>query len=75
MPQFMHVNFAKKVIVGPHRTAEIQLMQPGNEQLLLQGTELGNARSVAFDKRTDAMYSTLVNCEDVSVLFGSRTPP
>jgi hypothetical protein len=70
----MHVNFAKTAIVGPYRTTEIRLMKPSNGQLLLQGTELGYAWSAALDTRTGAMSSTLVNREDVFVLFGSCTP-
>jgi len=73
-PQFMHINFAKKAIIGPHRTAEIRFMEPSEGQLLLQGTELGYAWSVALDTKTGAMSTTLVNREDVFVLFGTCTP-
>src|ERR1700675_2690572 len=51
-PQFMHINFAKKAIIGPHRTTEIRFMEPSEGQLLLQGTELGYAWSVALDTQT-----------------------
>ena len=72
-PEFMRINFAKKAIVGPQRTTEIQHMEPSDGQLLLQGTELGYAWSVALDTKTGAMSTTLVNREDVFVLFGSCT--
>jgi hypothetical protein len=49
-------------------------MEPSDGQLLLQGTELGYAWSVALDTKTGAMSTTLVNREDVFVLFGSCTP-
>ena len=58
-PQFMHINFAKKAIIGPHRTAEIRFMEPSEGQLLLQGTELGYAWSVALDTKTGAISTTL----------------
>jgi len=73
-PQFIRINFAKKAIVGPHRTTEIRSMAPSDGQLLLQGTELGYAWSVALNTKTGAMSTTLVNRDDVFVLFGSCTP-
>ena len=73
-PQFMHINFAKKAIVGPRRTTEIRFMEPSAGQLLLQGTELGYAWSVALDTKTGSISTTLVNREDVFVLFGACTP-
>ena len=73
-PQFMRINFAKKTIVGPNRSTEIRFMEPSNGQLLLQGTELGYAWSVALDTQTGAMSTTLVNHEDVFVLFAACTP-
>ncbi|MFL9911186.1 hypothetical protein [Paraburkholderia sp. RL17-337-BIB-A] len=73
-PQFIRINFAKKAIVGPQRTTEIQHMEPGDGQLLLQGTEMGYAWSVALNTKTGTMSTTLVNREDVFVLFGSCTP-
>jgi hypothetical protein len=49
-------------------------MKPSDGQMLLQGTELGFAWSVALDTKTGAMSTTLVDREDVFVLFGSYTP-
>jgi hypothetical protein len=73
-PQFIRINFAKKTIIGPQRTTEIRYMEPGSGQLLLQGTELGYGWSIALDTTTGAMSTTLVNREDVFVLFGACTP-
>jgi hypothetical protein len=73
-PQFMRINFAKKIIAGPQRTTEIRLMEASDGQLLLQGTELGYGWSVALDTKTGDMSATIVNREDVFVLFGACTP-
>jgi hypothetical protein len=41
--------------------------------LLLQGTELGFAWSIALDKDTGQMSATLVNRDGAYVLFGACT--
>ena len=49
-------------------------MEPSEGQLMLQGTEMGYGWSIALDTRTGSMSTTLVNREDVFVLFGACTP-
>jgi hypothetical protein len=74
-PDFVRINFAKKTIVGSQqRSTAIRYMEPGNGQLLLQGTELGYGWSIALDTKTGALSATLVNREDVFVMFGACTP-
>jgi hypothetical protein len=74
-PQFLRINFAKKTITGAQqRTTAIRYMEPGDGQLVLQGTELGYGWSLALDTKTGAMSATLVNRDDVFVLFGACTP-
>jgi hypothetical protein len=73
-PQFIRINFAKKAVIGSQRSTEIRHMEPSEGQLLLQGTELGYGWSIALDTRTGSMSTTLVNREDVFVLFGACTP-
>lgn len=73
-PQFMKINFAKKTVSGPQRSTDIRFMEPSNGQLLLIGTELGYGWSIALDTKTGSMSATLVNREDVFVLFGACTP-
>jgi hypothetical protein len=65
---------AKKTIVGPQRTTEIRYVKASEGQLILQGTELGYGWSVARGTKNGAISTTLVNREDVFVLFGSCTP-
>jgi hypothetical protein len=73
-PQFIRINFAKKIIAGSQRTTKIRFMESGEGQLLLQGTELGYGWGIALNTKTGAMSTTLVNHEDVFVLFGACTP-
>jgi hypothetical protein len=73
-PQFVRINFAKKLVIGPQRTTEIRFMESGEGQLLLEGTELGYAWGIALETKTGAMLTTLVSHENVFVLFGVCTP-
>ena len=75
MPEFMRIDFARKTIAGPKRTTEIRHMDKSADQLLLQGTELGYGWTIALDKTDGSMSLTLVNREDVFVVFGHCIPP
>ena len=73
-PAFMRIDFAKKVIVGPKRTSPIRAMEKDENQVLLQGTELGLAWSMALNTSTGRMVSTFSSRDGAFVLFGSCTP-
>jgi hypothetical protein len=73
-PAFIRIDFAKKAIVGPRRTTPIVSMDKSLNQILLQGTELGYAWSVALDTNSGKLAATLVDRESVMVLFGACTP-
>jgi hypothetical protein len=73
-PKFLRIDFAQKMIVGPKRTTPIVFIDKSNEQILLQGTELGYAWTLALDQEDGTMTVTMVNREEVFVLFGSCTP-
>ena len=49
-------------------------MDKSDDQLLLQGNELGYGWTLALDQESGTMTATLVNREAVVVLFGSCTP-
>jgi hypothetical protein len=72
-PQFLRIDFAKKTVVGPERTTAIRFMDSGPQQILMQGTEMGFAWTIALDKAEGTMTVTLVNHEDTLVLFGACT--
>jgi hypothetical protein len=73
-PNFLRIDFAQKMIIGPKRTTPIVFIDKSNEQILLQGTELGYAWTLALDQENGTMTVTMVNREEVFVLFGSCTP-
>ena len=70
-PTFMRIDVAQKAVIGPKRTSPVQLVEENEKQLLLQGTELGLAWSIALDKETGQMSATLVDRGGVYVLFGA----
>jgi hypothetical protein len=74
-PAFFRIDFAGKALVGPKRTAAIERMEKTEEQILLQGTELGYAWTVVLDATTGRMASSLANRDGVFVLFGACTVP
>ena len=73
-PNFLRIDFANKVIVGPKQTTPILLMDKSDDQLLLQGKELGYAWTLVLDQESGTMTVTLVNREAAFVLFGPCTP-
>jgi hypothetical protein len=73
-PAFMRIDFEKKTVSGPQRTSPVQFMEKNEKQLLLQGTELGYAWTIALDQATGKMMITLVDRDGAFVLFGSCTP-
>ena len=73
-PSFLRIDFAQKAIVGAKQTTPILFMDKSDGQLLLQGKELGYGWTLALDQESGTMTATLVNREDVVVLFGSCTP-
>lgn len=74
-PTFLRIDFAGKTLVGPKRTASIELIEQTEEQILLQGTELGYAWTVVLDVTTGRIVSSLVNREGAVALFGACTVP
>jgi hypothetical protein len=74
-PAFVRIDFTRKALVGPKRTAQIQSLERSDRQLLLQGTELGYGWTLALDQETGKIAITLVSREGVFVLFGACTPP
>ncbi|MDP3584769.1 MAG: hypothetical protein Q8R61_06575 [Thiobacillus sp.] len=73
-PAFMRIDFAKKVIIGPKHSSPINAMEKEPHQILLQGTELGLAWSMALDTANGKMVITFSSRDGAYVLFGSCTP-
>ena len=73
-PAFIRIDFANKAIIGPRRTTPIVGMATDKDQILLQGTELGTAWSIALHTGSGRLAATLVDHDGVIVLFGACTP-
>ena len=73
-PNFLRIDFANKVIVGPKQTTPILVMDKSDDQILLQGKELGYAWTLVLAQESGTLTATLVNHEAAFVLFGSCTP-
>lgn len=73
-PEFVRIDFENKSLEGPLRTTPIVSMEKDDQQLLLQGKELGYAWVLALDQVTGRFSGTLTNYEGVFVLFGSCMP-
>lgn len=74
VPAFIRIDIAKMVVIGPKRTTPIVSIEKSEQQILLQGTELGSAWTLALDQVSGELSGSLVNREEVFVLFGSCTP-
>jgi hypothetical protein len=74
-PAFIRIDVARKAVVGPKRTSAIQVLEKTDQQLLLQGTELGYGWTLALDQETGKLSITLANREGAFVLFGACTTP
>ena len=74
-PAFMRIDVSNKAVIGPKRTSPILLIDKSENQLLLQGFELGYGWVIAIDQETGKMTATLANREGAFVLFGACTVP
>lgn len=72
-PQFLRIDFAKKEIIGPKRTSQIRLMDKSNEQITLQGFELGMGWVLALDRLTGKAIITFAGRDEGFVIFGACT--
>ena len=73
-PQFIRIDFGKKMVIGPKRSTPIASIEKDEAQVLLQGSELGYGWSIAVDQQSGRMSATLTDHEGAFVLFGSCTP-
>jgi hypothetical protein len=72
-PRFLSIDFAQNAVEGPKRTTAIAHMEKSEDQILLQGNELGFGWTIALDQENGDMVVTLVNRDGAFVLFGSCT--
>jgi hypothetical protein len=73
-PQFLRIYFAKKEIAGPERTAKIRSMEKDDDQIVLQGYEIGMGWTLAIDRVTGTMRITFAGSDASFIIFGACTP-
>jgi hypothetical protein len=73
-PAFVRIDFEKQVVIGPQRTTPIRVMEKGETQILLMGTELGFGWTLVLDQDSGELSATLSDRDGAVVLFGSCTP-
>ncbi|MFC1720260.1 hypothetical protein ACFL00_03870 [Pseudomonadota bacterium] len=72
-PEFMRIDFAKKTITGTERTTAIAALEKSENQLLMQGAELGFGWTLAIDQTNGYFSGSITNLEGTFLLFGSCT--
>ena len=72
-PQFIRIDFGKKEAIGPKRTSPIRQMDMDDSQITLQGFELGMGWTMAIDRSTGNIVTTLVRSDEAYILFGTCT--
>ena len=72
-PGFMRIDFAKQTITGPQRTTAIAALEKSENQLLMQGAELGFGWTLAIDHTNGYFSGSITNLEGSFLLFGSCT--
>lgn len=72
-PAFMRIDFNEKVIKGPNRSTPIVAMERNENQMLLQGTELGYAWAFAINQLNGHFSASLTNVNGSFLLFGTCT--
>ena len=73
-PQFMRIDFSKKEIIGANVTTPIRLMEMDNDQITLQGFELGMGWTMTIERSTGKTSITLTGKDDTFVIFGTCIP-
>ncbi len=72
-PQFLRIDFAKNEIAGPLRTTKIRSTEKDDDQIILQGYEIGMGWTVAIDRNTGNMRITFAGGDATFIIFGACT--
>ena len=72
-PQFLRVDFAKSEIAGPLRTTKIRWTEKYEDQIILQGYEIGLGWTCAIDRITGNARLTFAGWNSTFVIFAACT--
>lgn len=72
-PQFLRIDFAKNEIAGPKRTTKIRSMEKDDEQIVLQGYEIGLGWTLAIDRATGNARISFAGADSAFIVFAVCT--
>jgi hypothetical protein len=72
-PQFLRIDFAKNEIAGPLTTTKIRSIEKDDDQIVLQGYEIGLGWTLAIDRVTGDMRVTFAGRDSAFIIFGTCT--
>jgi hypothetical protein len=72
-PQFMRIDFAKSEIAGPLRTTKIRLIEKDENQIILQGLEIGLGWTFAIDRDSGNARITFSGWNSSFIIFAACT--
>jgi len=72
-PQFLRIDFAKNEIAGPLRITKIRSMEKDDDQIVLQGYEIGLGWTLAIDRDNGNMRITFSGGNATFIIFGACT--
>ena len=72
-PQFMRIDFAKNEIAGPLRTSKIRSVEKDDDQLILQGSEIGLGWTLAIDRVSGNARITFSGWNSSFIIFAACT--
>jgi hypothetical protein len=72
-PQFLRIDFAKNEIAGPLRTTKVRSMEKDDDQIVMQGYEIGLGWTFAIDRFTGNMRITFAGADSAFIVFGVCT--
>ena len=72
-PQFLRIDFAKNEIAGPLRTTKIRSMDKDDDQIVLQGYEIGLGWTFAIDRVSGNARITFSGWDSSFIIFAACT--
>lgn len=72
-PDFLRIDFSKNEVSGPVRTTRIRSVEKDDDQIVLQGFEIGLGWSLAIDRATGKARIAFAGKDSTFVIFGACT--
>jgi len=72
-PQFLRIDFLKNEIAGPLRTTKIRSVEKDDDQIILQGYEIGLGWTLAIDRVSGNARITFSGWNSSFIIFAACT--